>query len=166
MGELQFQSQYRARVKEHKPIILKTRDHDLLEVDEDVAYECLTIQAMSKQLGPKNDPPVRVFMVPLSTKLLKSIIDYCKFQVEWREFVHDNPSESQKAKLKAWDAQYEKLDFNSICDLLLAASYMDVPAMTKMLSKLASTRMPRGAKENRKDPKEHDKIDAAIGRSP
>ncbi|KAL3690773.1 hypothetical protein R1sor_004424 [Riccia sorocarpa] len=146
MAELQFQNHYNVQPKQQQKVILKSRDNDVLEVDEDVAFESETIQAMCRHLGPKTDPPLRVFMVPLTTELLKSVIDFCSYQVELQADATENPWESRKAKWKAWQEQYEKLDFGSICDLLLAANYMDVPSMARMLSKIAASKMPRGQK--------------------
>ncbi|KAL2623347.1 hypothetical protein R1flu_003552 [Riccia fluitans] len=140
MAGLQFRNHCTVQPKQPEKVILKSRDNDLLEVDEDVAFESETIQAMCRHLGPKTDPPVRVFMVPLTTKLLKSVIDFCSYQVELREYANGNPSESRKGKWKAWEEQkkYDKLDFVSICDLLLVC-FFNVPPYVYLLRCCCST---------------------------
>ncbi|KAK4853945.1 hypothetical protein QYF36_016754 [Acer negundo] len=84
-------------------ITLNSSEGEAFEVDEAVVLESQTINHMI-ELG---------FPLPnVSSKILSKVIEYCK-----------KHGESPKSDdLKAWDAEFVKVDQDTLFDLILAAN--------------------------------------------
>ncbi|XP_058734552.1 SKP1-like protein 1A [Vicia villosa] len=110
-----------------KKINLKSRDGDIFEVDEAVALESQMIKHMIE------DDCADETGIPLpnvTSKILATVIEYCKKHVEAKN--SEENSEEKPANdngLKAWDAEFVKVDQVTLFELILAANYLDIKSL-------------------------------------
>ncbi|KAE8010659.1 hypothetical protein FH972_007010 [Carpinus fangiana] len=104
-----------------KKITLKSSDGEAFEVDEAVALESQTIKHMIEDDCADNGIP----LPNVTSKILAKVIEYCKKHVEAA-----NPEErTSDDDLKAWDAEFVKVDQATLFDLILAANYLNIKSL-------------------------------------
>ncbi|XP_011003066.1 PREDICTED: SKP1-like protein 1B [Populus euphratica] len=103
-----------------RKFILKSSDGESFEVDEAVAVESQTIKHMIEDDCADNGIP----LPNVTSKVLAKVIEYCKKHVESPKS-DDRPS-SAADDLKAWDAEFVKVDQATLFDLILAANYLNI----------------------------------------
>ncbi|KAF2310149.1 hypothetical protein GH714_006751 [Hevea brasiliensis] len=106
-----------------KKITLKSSDGETFEVDEAVALESQTIKHMIEDDCADNGIP----LPNVTSKILSKVIEYCKKHVETSKS-DDRPS-SVDDELKAWDAEFVKVDQATLFDLILAANYLNIKSL-------------------------------------
>jgi S-phase kinase-associated protein 1 len=71
-------------------------------------------------------------MIPLPNvngKILAKVIEYCRYHVEAaRKGADDKPLKSED-DVKAWDAEFVKVDQATLFDLILAANYLNIKGL-------------------------------------
>lgn len=100
-----------------KKITLKSSDGEAFEVEEAVALESQTIKHMIEDDCADSGIP----LPNVTSKILAKVIEYCKKHVEAAN-PEDKPSEDD---LKAWDAEFVKVDQATLFDLILVCSLFD-----------------------------------------
>nr|AFK44762.1 unknown [Lotus japonicus] len=104
-----------------KKITLKSSDGEAFEVDEAVALESRTIKHMVEDDCADSGIP----LPNATSKILAKVIEYCKKHVEAA-----NPDEKPtEDELKAWDADFVKVDQATLFDLILAANYLNIKSL-------------------------------------
>ncbi|BAT75353.1 hypothetical protein VNO80_20838 [Phaseolus coccineus] len=101
-----------------KKITLKSSDGEAFEVDEIVALESQTIKHMIEDDCADSGIP----LPNVTSKILAKVIEYCKKHVEANS-ADEKPTEDE---LKAWDADFVKVDQATLFDLILAANYLNI----------------------------------------
>ncbi|QCD82096.1 SKP1-like protein 1A [Vigna unguiculata] len=101
-----------------KKITLKSSDGEAFEVDEIVALESQTIKHMIEDDCADSGIP----LPNVTSKILAKVIEYCKKHVEATS-ADEKPTEDE---LKAWDADFVKVDQATLFDLILAANYLNI----------------------------------------
>lgn len=97
-----------------KKITLKSSDGETFEVDETVALESQTIKHMVE-----DDCADTVIPLPnVTSTILSKVIEYCKKHVEARSG-DKKDDKSTEDDLKTWDAEFVKVDQNTLFDLIL-----------------------------------------------
>lgn len=96
-----------------KKITLRSTDGETFEVDEAVALESQTIKHLIEDDCADNGIP----LPNVTSKILSKVIEYCKKHVETPKS-EDRPS-SVDDELKAWDAEFVKVDQATLFDLIL-----------------------------------------------
>ena len=104
-----------------KKITLKSSDGEAFEVEEAVALESQTIKHMIEDDCADSGIP----LPNVTSKILAKVIEYCKKHVEAAN-PEDKPSEDD---LKAWDADFVKVDQATLFDLILAANYLNIKSL-------------------------------------
>lgn len=106
-----------------KMIVLKSADGESFEVDEAVAVESQTIKHMIEDVAVHASIP----LPNVSSKILAKVIEYCNRHVQSSP---NSTSESDAAPavddLKAFDADFVKVDQATLFDLILAANYLNI----------------------------------------
>ena len=101
-----------------KKITLKSSDGETFEVEESVALESQTIKHMIE-----DDCADTAIPLPNVTgKILAKVIEYCKKHVEAaasKSSAEDRSSSTSDDELKTWDADFVKVDQNTLFDLIL-----------------------------------------------
>ncbi|GMI88058.1 ARABIDOPSIS SKP1 HOMOLOGUE 1, UFO INTERACTING PROTEIN 1, S phase kinase-associated protein 1 [Hibiscus trionum] len=100
-----------------KKIMLRSSDGETFEVEEAVAVESQTIKHMIEDDCADNAIP----LPNVTSKILSKVIEYCKKHVDKEK----NPED----EIKAWDADFVKVDQNTLFDLILAANYLDIKSL-------------------------------------
>ncbi|KAK7406845.1 hypothetical protein VNO78_08479 [Psophocarpus tetragonolobus] len=104
-----------------RKITLKSSDGEAFEVDEAVALESQTIKHMIEDDCADSGIP----LPNVTSKILAKVIEYCKKHVE-ASTPDDKPSDED---LKAWDADFVKVDQATLFDLILAANYLNIKSL-------------------------------------
>ncbi|KAH9605311.1 hypothetical protein KSS87_013602 [Heliosperma pusillum] len=119
-----------------KKILLKSSDGEDFEVDEIVALESQTIKHMIEDDCADNAIP----LPNVAGTILSKVIEYCKKHVEFAE-KNKVSGETTSATttvtgtaivdddLKQWDAEFVKVDQNTLFDLILAANYLNIKGL-------------------------------------
>ncbi|KAL8466807.1 hypothetical protein ACS0TY_035750 [Phlomoides rotata] len=115
-----------------KKIVLRSSDGEVFDVPEVVAVESQTIKHMIE-----DDCADNVIPLPNVTgKILSKVIEYCKRHVDAAasstaakadEKVATNPVTDED--LKAFDADFVKVDQATLFDLILAANYLNIKSL-------------------------------------
>lgn len=106
-----------------KKITLKSSDGETFEVDEAVALESQTIKHMIEDDCADNGIP----LPNVTSKILSKVIEYCKKHVETPKA--DDRGGAVEEDLKAWDAEFVKVDQATLFDLILAANYLNIKSL-------------------------------------
>ncbi|TQD97898.1 hypothetical protein C1H46_016423 [Malus baccata] len=96
-----------------RKITLKSSDGETFEVDEAVALESQTIKHMVEDDCADNGIP----LPNVTSKILAKVIEYCRKHVEAAK-PEERPAVDED--LKAWDAEFVKVDQATLFDLILA----------------------------------------------
>jgi len=118
-----------------KMITLKSFDGETFEVSEAVALESQTIKHMIEDDCADNAIPVQ----NVTGKILAKVIEYCKKHVEVAS-ADEKPSESEDY-LKNWDADFVKVDKETLFELILAANYLDIKSLLELTCQSAADMM-------------------------
>jgi len=99
-----------------KKIILKSSDDETFEIEETVAVQSQTIKHL---IGNEcaNDTGIPVSNV--TGKILAMVIEYCKKHVD----------AASSDELEKWDAEFVKVDQDTLLKLILAASHLDIKSL-------------------------------------
>ncbi|XP_022860241.1 SKP1-like protein 1A [Olea europaea var. sylvestris] len=98
-----------------KKVTLRSSDGEVFEVDEVVALESQTIKHMVE-----DDCADNVIPLPNVTgKILSKIIEYCKKHVDAASSKPDDKVSANDDDLKAFDADFVKVDQGTLYDLIL-----------------------------------------------
>ncbi|XP_028774490.1 SKP1-like protein 1A isoform X2 [Neltuma alba] len=102
-------------------ITLKSSDGKPFEVDEAVALQSQTIKHMIEVDCADGDIP----LPNVTSKILAKVIEYCKKHVD------DANSEEKISEddLRAWDADFVRVDQATLFDLILAANYLNIKSL-------------------------------------
>ncbi|XP_057443717.1 SKP1-like protein 1A [Lotus japonicus] len=103
-------------------ITLKSSDGEAFEVDEAVAPKSETIKQMVEDASTNS-----VFPLPnVTSKILAKVIEYCKKHAEAEANPGEKPTEDE---LRAWDADFTKVNQVMLFDLILAANYLNIKSL-------------------------------------
>lgn len=103
---------------------MKSSDGETFEVDESVALESQTIKHMIEDDCADNGIP----LPNVTSKILSKVIEYCKKHVESPKS-DDRTTSTVDDELKAWDAEFVKVDQATLFDLILAANYLNIKSL-------------------------------------
>ncbi|AET02851.1 putative S-phase kinase-associated protein [Medicago truncatula] len=108
-----------------RKVTLKSSDDETFEVEEAVALKSQTIKHMIEDDCAKTEIP----LPNVTSKILAKVIEYCKKHVEATTSSEGKPSEDD---VKAWDAEFVKVDLNTRFELILAANYLDIKSLLEL----------------------------------
>ncbi|KAK9996177.1 hypothetical protein SO802_020863 [Lithocarpus litseifolius] len=124
-----------------KKITLRSSDGEAFEVEEKVATESQTIKHMIE------DDYGEIPLPNVKSNILTLVIEYCKKHVEaanpvpetsyssWTDKTDDDPLTA------AWDAEFVKVDQNTLIDLILAANYLNIKGLLDLTCKTVADMM-------------------------
>ncbi|KAL0422916.1 UNVERIFIED_CONTAM: SKP1-like protein 1A [Sesamum latifolium] len=111
-----------------KMIVLKSSDGETFEVEEAVALESQTIKHMIED----NCADTSIPLPNVTSKILAKVIEYCKRHVDAAAKASADATASDKVAeddLKAFDAEFVKVDQGTLFDLILAANYLNIKSL-------------------------------------
>ncbi|XXG86231.1 hypothetical protein AAC387_Pa11g1164 [Persea americana] len=117
-----------------KKITLKSSDGETFDVDEAVALQSQIIKHMIEDDCADNGIP----LPNISGKILAKVIEYCKKHVEMPKDADDRATEEE---LKAWDAEFVKVDQAMLFDLILAANYLNIKSLLDLTCRTVADMM-------------------------
>lgn len=101
---------------------LRSSDDEMFEVDEAVAFESQAVKNMIEDTGKDAVIP----LPNVSSKILAKVIEYCKYHVDNQKGATDDKPAASEDDIKAWDADFVKVDQATLFDLILAANYLNI----------------------------------------
>ncbi|KAK3424937.1 hypothetical protein EUGRSUZ_F01672 [Eucalyptus grandis] len=109
-----------------RKIVLESSDKESFEVEVAVALECQTIKHMIEDDCAGDGIP----LPNVSSKILSKIIEFCRKHVDAdRERAGSASPAAADDELKAWDAEFIKVDQATLFDLILAANYLNIKGL-------------------------------------
>ncbi|KAI3446269.1 hypothetical protein Pfo_002934 [Paulownia fortunei] len=117
-----------AEAAEQKMILLKSSDGETFEVEEAVAVESQTIKHMIED----NCADTSIPLPNVTSKILAKVIEYCKRHVDAAGKASGDGTAADKVAeedLKAFDAEFVKVDQGTLFDLILAANYLNIKSL-------------------------------------
>ncbi|KAK4568105.1 hypothetical protein RGQ29_003751 [Quercus rubra] len=125
-----------------KKITLRSSDGEAFEVEEKVATESQTIKHMIE------DDYSEIPLPNVTSNILTLVIEYCKKHVEAAaDPVPETsyPSLNDKTHVDpltaAWDAEFVKVDQNTLFDLIVAANYLNIKGLLDLTCKTVAEMM-------------------------
>ncbi|XP_022898756.1 SKP1-like protein 1A isoform X3 [Olea europaea var. sylvestris] len=111
-------------------IVLKSSDGEIFEVEEAVALELETI----KHMFGADCADTSIPLPNVTSKILAKVIEYCKRHVEAvaaksADGVLVAADKMTDEELKAFDADFVKVDKGTLFDLILAANYLNIKSL-------------------------------------
>ncbi|KAL3539094.1 hypothetical protein ACH5RR_002460 [Cinchona calisaya] len=106
-----------------KRIVLKSSDGDTFEVEEAVALQSRII----KHVIQENDADISIPLPKVTSKILAMVIEYCKKHVE--ALKSSDVDKSSDEDLKTFDADFVKVDSDTLFDLIKAANYLNIKSL-------------------------------------
>ncbi|KAL3137111.1 hypothetical protein ABBQ32_006689 [Trebouxia sp. C0010 RCD-2024] len=107
-------------------VTLKSSDKQEFQVDEDVAFQSITVKNMLEDTGAD-------FAVPLPNvngATLSKVLEYCSKHSEHQKLVDNAPDEHAKRALEKtmtqWDKDFIDVDQNVLYFVTLAANYLNI----------------------------------------
>nr|GMD72209.1 SKP1-like protein 1A [Ipomoea batatas] len=100
-----------------KMIILRSSDGEIFEVEEAVALEMQMIKYMIDDECANTTIPI----ANVTGKILNKVIEYCKSHAETAQTSQDD--------LKDFDANFIKVDHQTLSDLIIAANFLNVKSL-------------------------------------
>ncbi|KAK2379499.1 SKP1 protein 1A [Trifolium repens] len=123
-----FTSKNNTNTAEKKKILLKSSDNETFEVEQAIAMQSQKI----KHMIDDNSADETIIPIPnVTRKIMAKIIEYCKKHVDAGSF-EENPSNDE---LKAFDADFVKVDHGTLWDLIMAANYLDIKSLLDLTCK-------------------------------
>ncbi|KAL3624229.1 SKP1-like protein 1A [Castilleja foliolosa] len=109
-----------------KKILVRSSDGELFEVEEAVAVVSQTIKHMIEDDCAYAEIPIH----NVTGVILAKVIEYCKRHVDAAK-TDDKPSSTPVSdeELKAFDADFVKVDQSTLFDLILAANYLNIKSL-------------------------------------
>mmetsp|Transcript_11461 Transcript_11461/g.27224 ORF Transcript_11461/g.27224 Transcript_11461/m.27224 type:complete len:160 (-) Transcript_11461:350-829(-) len=104
---------------------LRSSDDQMFEVEEEVAFESLTVKNMIEDTGTEAPIP----LPNVSSKILAKVIEYCKFHVDARQKTDSDKPAKLDDDIKAWDMEFVKVDQGTLFELILAANYLNIKSL-------------------------------------
>jgi S-phase kinase-associated protein 1 len=104
---------------ENAQVKLISKQHDVFEVNKEVAFMFLTVKDMIEEVG--SEDPIRLSLVDSDTLAL--LIEFAKYQNNARD---ESLSEDE---VKDWCGNFIVLDDNSLFRLILASNYLNIKAL-------------------------------------
>ena len=108
-------------------ITLTSRDEREFKVDAQVAIMSETVKSMLGIDDPSEeiDPPEAAIPLPaVEGNILELVLKYCTYH-------HEN-KETKEEEKNAWDAEFVKVDDDTLISLLEAANYLDIKTLLEL----------------------------------
>ena len=111
-----------------KKIILKSSDGETFEIEEAVAVQSQTIKHL---IGDESANDTGIPVLNVTSKILAMVIEYCKKHVD----------AASSDELKKWDAEFVKVDQDTLVDLISAANYLNIKSLLDLTCKTVGEMM-------------------------
>ncbi|XP_058734543.1 SKP1-like protein 1A isoform X2 [Vicia villosa] len=110
-------------------INLKSSDGDIFVIDEAVALESQTIKHM---IEDNCADETGIPLPNVTSKILAKVIEYCNKHVD---AANSDGRSVDEDEIKNWDAEFVKVDQQTLFDLILAANYLDIKSLLDLTCK-------------------------------
>jgi len=118
------------------PVKLQSSDDQEFEVPRDIAEMSVTIKNMLEDIP---NPDAAIPLPNVTGKILQKVIEYCKYHKENPTPVEDDDDVKKDSKrtddIIPWDADFCKVDQNTLFELILAANFLDIKPLLELTCK-------------------------------
>ncbi|MBA0733313.1 hypothetical protein Gogos_017344 [Gossypium gossypioides] len=113
-----------------KKIIVKSSDGETFEVDEAVALKLQPIKCMIEDDCADGEIPIPI----VTGKILAKVLEYCNKHV-------DVKYGEVTTEFEDWEADFVKVDQNTLFDLILAANFLEIKSLLDLTCKTVANMM-------------------------
>ncbi|KAF8013439.1 hypothetical protein BT93_I1325 [Corymbia citriodora subsp. variegata] len=99
-----------------KMITLKSSDGETFQIEETAALQSKTLKNMIDEDCTSTPIPLR----SINGKILAKVVEFCN--------KHADVGVDAES-LRAWDAEFVKVEYTTLFDYILAANFLDIPAL-------------------------------------
>lgn len=123
----------------NKTVKLMTNDEKVFDVPEHIAFMSKTIKDMIADANVDQNTPVPIFGV--RSDMMELVLKYCEYHhanptpVNEDDDDEDKEEERRLDDIIPWDAEFCKLDYATLRELVEAASWLDIKPMFHLLCK-------------------------------
>ncbi|KAH1120282.1 hypothetical protein J1N35_003442 [Gossypium stocksii] len=122
-----------------KKIIVKSSDGETFEVDEAVALKLQPIKCMIEDDCADGEIPIP----NVTGKILAKVLEYCNKHV-------DHKYGELSTEFEDWEADFVKVDQNTLFDLILAANFLEIKSLLDLTCKTGFLQPPTMASSTSK----------------
>ncbi|KAL6289540.1 hypothetical protein ACE6H2_007050 [Prunus campanulata] len=112
---------------EMKKITLKSDDGEIFKVEEAVAMQSQTIKHMMEDDCADGTIP----LPNVTSNILAKVIEYCRKHKDILTKATDG--DNKEDILKSWDAEFVKVDQDTLYDLIMAANYLNIKSLLDLI---------------------------------
>lgn len=116
-------------------VTLKSCDNEEFTVEQDVAFQSITVKNMIEDTGGEDTVP----LPNVNSRVLSKILEFCTHHVKEGKKVEDASDEATKRKVEQeiddWDKDFMKVDQAVLYDLILAANYLNIKTLLDLCCK-------------------------------
>ncbi|KAI9076982.1 hypothetical protein K1719_041058 [Acacia pycnantha] len=108
-------------------VTLRSNDDEEFDIPMNVASQSELVKNMLDDLGDSKVVPLN----NVNSAILAKVIEYCKKHAEStaKDGEAANDAGGAEELLKRWEAEFLKLDYDLLVEIVLAANYMDIKSL-------------------------------------
>lgn len=113
---------------------LRTSDKELFHVNRDIAFMSGTIKNLFEDMDSED---VEMPLPNVTADIMKKVLEFCEHYKDLPVPMEKDNDTSKKKEIviEGWDADYVKVELPFLCNLILAANYLDIPPLLDLTCK-------------------------------
>jgi S-phase kinase-associated protein 1 len=116
-------------------ITLKSNDDKTFPVDVEIAKCSDMIKTLLENLGHDDEKDNVVPLPNVSSHILEKVLEWAKHHKDDPPVTEDDEREARSDDIKAWDANFLKMDQATLFEVILAANYLDIKPLLDLTCK-------------------------------
>ncbi|KAL9889489.1 S-phase kinase-associated protein 1-like [Glossina fuscipes fuscipes] len=117
-------------------IQLQSSDNEIFNTDAQVAKCSGTIKTMLEDCGMESGDNVIVPLPNVNSEILRQVIIWANYHKDDPQPTEDDEDkEKQSDDISLWDAEFLKVDQDTLFELILAANYLDIKGLLDIACK-------------------------------
>ncbi|XP_037893763.1 S-phase kinase-associated protein 1-like [Glossina fuscipes] len=117
-------------------IQLQSSDNEIFNTDAQVAKCSGTIKTMLEDCGMESGGNVIVPLPNVNSEILRQVIIWANYHKDDPQPTEDDEDkEKQSDDISLWDAEFLKVDQDTLFELILAANYLDIKGLLDIACK-------------------------------
>ena len=115
---------------------LQSSDGETFDVDVEIAKRFVTIETMLQALGMEENDKEIVRLPNINSAILRKVIQWATYHVDDPPAPDDDDNkEKRTGDISSWDADFLKVDQETLFELILAATYLDIKGLLDVTCK-------------------------------
>ena len=112
--------------------MLKSNDQKVFSVDIEVVKQFALIRTMLEDLGMNEGDEEVVPLPNVNAAILEKVIQWATYHKDDLPLPKDDKNKEEKTDISPWDADFLKVDQETLLNLIQAANYLDIKRLLDM----------------------------------